>query len=275
MAGFTREHAMSSDEMMVLVFCGVLALALAAAWLYSAFGPSPLHGSKGARWPMWLMPPVCFGVVLVALQTLAADDVRNAPQYIALYAVLGACWVGITMRFAPLFGLYPRQDIVERRNPAAGWVMAGLMLGITFAYSGGNVGNGPGWWVVLACAALSTVTLYAVWCLVDWMTGITEFVTINRDRAAGIRLAAFLAASGLILGWAVAGDWVSVTATVRDLLHRGWLVFVLVVFEAMISAAAHPSADDPAPKPVLRGAVPAALYLIFAVLIVAPPENVR
>ena len=48
-----------------------------------------------------------------------------------------------------------------------GAILVEPMLGVTLCYAGGNIGNGPGWWVVVFSAGLSTVALFAAWMVLD------------------------------------------------------------------------------------------------------------
>src|SRR4051812_13339427 len=83
-------------------------------------------------------------------------------------------------------------------------------------HAGANIGNGPGWWVVIFSAALATGSLLVLWIALADLTPVADAVAIDRDPAAGIRLGGWLAASGLVLGRAVAGDWESAWQTVAE-----------------------------------------------------------
>jgi hypothetical protein len=52
-------------------------------------------------------------------------------------------------------------DATARRKPAQplehGNPAAGAILGLTLAFARGNIGNGPGWWVVVFSAGMSTL----------------------------------------------------------------------------------------------------------------------
>ncbi len=55
-------------------------------------------------------------------------------------------------------------------------------------------------------------------------------ITINRDNSSGIRLAGYLIGCGLILGRAVAGNWISTSETVGSFFKYGWpVIFLLMV----------------------------------------------
>ena len=48
-------------------------------------------------------------------------------------------------------------------NAAAAMATAGATIGVTLSYAGGNIGDGPGWWVVVFSAAIATAGLFACW----------------------------------------------------------------------------------------------------------------
>jgi hypothetical protein len=197
----------------------------------------------------------------VVLRTLAADDVRDAPAYLFMYLGLGSAWVGFFQGRTLWLGIGGRDDVVERANPAAGLTVGGALLGLSLCFAGGNVGNGPGWWVVLFCAGLATAAWFAVWWIVEAATGVSEQVTVDRDSAAGLRLAALLLSSGMLLGRAVAGDWVSMGRTLADFAACAWPLAGFVLVE--IGAGRIRSAPA-----FVRGPLPAAVYLVAAVLLV-------
>ena len=111
-----------------------------------------------------------------------------------------------------------RDDVVERRNPAAGLVVAGETIAAACCIGGSNIGNGPGPEAVVFCPVLSSGTLLLFWLILDRVASVNDTVTIERDRQAGLRLGAYLVATGAILGASVTGDWVSVEATTSDFL---------------------------------------------------------
>jgi hypothetical protein len=83
--------------------------------------------------------------------------------------------------------------------------------------------------VVAFSAGLSTVGFLGLWALTEWLTGISELVTVERAGGAGLRLGGFLAGTGMILGRSVAGDWVSAQATVRDFIGMAWPALLLAL----------------------------------------------
>ena len=86
-----------------------------------------------------------------------------------------------------------------------GWYSEGELRSL--CYAGANIGNGPGWWVVAFTAGLATASFAILWFLMDRLGRFSESITVDRDVASGIRLAAALVAIGLVLARAAAGDW--------------------------------------------------------------------
>lgn len=255
---------MSGDEVFMLIASAIVALVSWGAWYIK---PALVQGVR-RRPPAWrllrLMPLVAAALLWVVLRTAASFDVRDDPQYLVFYLVLGAAWVGLWIRWLAVAGISTRDDVVERANGSAAVAVTGALLAITMAYAGGNIGDGPGWWVVVFSAALATLALFAAWMVLEVVSGVSDTVTVDRDPSAGLRLFGFLAASGLILGRSVAGDWISAEATVRDFAITAWPVLVLVVVAAIVERAARPTPESPRPSPFAFGFVPALLYLAGA-----------
>ena len=208
-----------------------------------------------------LAPLVAAALLWAVLRTASSFDVQDDPVYLTFYLVLGSAWVGLWIRSPALAGISVRDDVVERANGSAAIVVAGAMLGITLCYAGGNIGDGPGWWVVVFSAALATLALLAAWMVLEFASGVSDTITVDRDPAAGLRLAGFLIACGLILGRGVAGDWVSAEATVRDFVAAAWPVVVLVIVAAIVERVARPTPESPQSPVFAYGIAPALLYL--------------
>jgi hypothetical protein len=256
---------MSGDEVFVLIASAIVALVSWGAWYIA---PARIQ-RVGRRAPAWrlvrLTPLVAAALLWLVLRNAASFDVRDDPRYLTFYLLLGAAWVGVWIRWLAVTGVSIRDDVVERSNGSAALVVIGALFGITLAYAGGNVGNGPGWWVVVFSAALATLALFAAWMLLEAVTGVSDIVTVDRDPSAGFRLGGFLLACGLILGRSVAGDWISAEATVRDFTATAWPVIVLVGVAAVIERVARPTAETPRPSLVAYGFIPALLCVAGAV----------
>lgn len=256
---------MSPDEVLVLVASLIVLFSAWAAWYWQAatiaVRPAPRHGR-----PLLLaLPLACVLVLWIVLRELASFDVRDDGKYMFMYMALGLAWVGALIRGTALAGISMRDDVLERRNGAAAIAIGGAMIGLTFAFAGGNIGDGPGWWVVVFAAGLATLALFLAWLALDALTGVADAITIDRDRASGLRLAGFLVAAGLIVGRASAGDWVSVGATLVDFALVGWPVLPLVALATIAERSMRPTPERPAPPAVATGLIPGVLYILVAI----------
>ena len=263
--------SMSADE--VVIFVAAVALG-PLALLLRVFQLANIARVRIASYDVRALAAVvvaCGILILIALRVAASSDVRDAPLYLALYVALGLAWLRLAEPLFIVAGLSIRDDVVERRNPAALPAVVGGLVGMSCLYAGANIGNGPGWWVVVFCAALATGIWLLVWVLLAVLSGADEHVTIERDPASGLRLGGFLAATGLVLGRAVAGDWVSVSATVDDALRAAWPVLPLLVLAVFLERRMRPTVTRPLPDSVMAGVVPAAVYVGAALVYLIAP----
>jgi len=175
------------------------------------------------------IPLVSMVLLLVCLLTLSASTVRGSLQYVAMYLALGAAWLGVMRWIYPLLGISTRDDVLERGNSAANRSLAGALIGSCCAFIGANTGNGPGVEAVLFSAVLSAILFLGIWFGVEFGTRASEAVTVDRDNGAGTRLGGFLAAAGMLSGWAVAGTWISAQSTAKDLIFCAWPAVALGV----------------------------------------------
>ena len=255
---------MSGDEGFIVLICCLITLIGLGRWYYLTSAAAGFGAARAQRVPLYFIPLLCVAVLFVVLKLAASHDVRDSWPYLMMYLVMGAAWVVLwtgTLRFV---GVSVRDDALERRNPAASYAIAGVLVGLTLCFAGGNIGNGPGWWVVLFCAALSTVSLFAIWALVQSLGGTSELISVERDVASGVRLAGFLAAAGLICGRGAAGDWTGATNAARDFALIAWPVLPLAVVEVAASRMLKPTPQWPRPSVVASGLLPATVYLALA-----------
>lgn len=260
---------MSEDEVFVFIACAILGPFTWLPWLWHAAFTARRCSSFRHRWGLYVFPLLCAALLAAVLRLYASADVRTDPVYIAFYLALGATWVGLASRLVGVFGLSARDDVIERANPAATYAIGGALLGITLCFAGGNIGDGPGWWVVVFSAALSTLAFFLLWVLLHRFTGLADAVTIDRDPASGIRLAGYFIGSGLILGRAVAGDWVSVPATLSDFAAMAWPVLLLWAAAVLLESTFRPTQERPLPSPLTYGLAPLAAYVALAAFFVA------
>lgn len=220
--------------MEVLLFPGVIIALYLWFRFYSAlfrvrqFRPNTTHRKLSV-----VLPLLSMAFIFVVLLTLSSPDVQSNAEWIIWYTIGGAVWLRLGLFVLSLLGVAARDDVLERHNSAAAWVVYGVMIGTTLCYAGSNIGSGPGPEVVLFCAVLSTTFLFAFWFVLERAFQLADKITIERDESTGIRVCSWLASLGLIFGGAVAGDWASVEGTLRDFFRYAW-VALLFLFSAMV-----------------------------------------
>lgn len=217
-----EQRKLSSFEVFVLFGSIILAFRAWSPWFRDAATVNPLQLSSQVRLVLFIVPVICVSLTIATLLKLAARDVRNDPAYIAIYAALGAAWLGGMTLLFPFLGISARYDALERQNRGALVAICGALLGATFSFAGANIGDGPGMEVVLFCGVLSSAMFLFLWAAVERATSISEAITIERNTGAGIRLGGFLTGLGSLCGWAVAGDWISWSATMLDFARSLW-----------------------------------------------------
>ncbi|MEH2163310.1 MAG: hypothetical protein V7K38_20325 [Nostoc sp.] len=107
------------------------------------------------------------------MRVLASQDVRNNVLYLTFYLLMGATWVGIAVEAFLFCGLSVRDDAIERQNAAVSYSISGALIGVTLCFAGGNIGDGPGWWVVVYLAMLPIGAWFLLWLVVEFFTQIS------------------------------------------------------------------------------------------------------
>lgn len=259
---------MSGDEVTALLVSAILGLYGWQGWI----GGLLRLQSLSRRWPTQLLagltPPVAGLAIYCVLCKWSSQDVRQSPGYILFYMLMWFGWTGLWHSLLPRFGLSCRDDALERGNTAAGAATAGALLGVTFAFAGANIGDGPGWYVVAFSAGLATAALLGLWFASTQITNVHDAIVIDRDLAAGLRTGGFFVGTGLILGRAVAGNWHSSSAALGDFITKGWPALILWVILVAFDAIANPTPQRPAPNRLLLGALPALLFIIAGIVVV-------
>jgi len=218
----------------------------------------------GQRVPLYLAPPLSLGLLGVVLLRCAAGDVRGGGIYFALFMALGGAWIFATLALCGCLGVDFRSDALENHNSAVIIALSGVIIGVTLAYAGGNIGEGDSIWQTIFSSALATLGWLLSWCLLDGLTHTSIAVAESRDKASAWRLAGFLVASGLILGRAAAGDWQSVSNTLLDFAKYGWPELIMLGIATPLERALQPAVKNPSPKIETYGILPAGSYLLFA-----------
>jgi hypothetical protein len=119
--------------------------------------------------------------------------------------------------------------------------------------------------VVVFSAVISTAGVGILWLAVAGATSIIDAVTIDRDLAAGWRLAGLCVGGGIVSGYAVTGDWISAPATIIDFFMRAWPLIVLAAIAIGIERAAPLTPARPHGPVISGGIAPAALYVAIAI----------
>lgn len=260
---------MSPDEVLVLIGCLVVGALVWGSWYRQALRVAPLVRRSASASIPDMAPLLSLGVLFSVLMRFASSDVRESGIYLLFYCLMGVAWLGLSVLLLPILGLSRRDDVLERGNAAAGWAVGGAMLGITLCFAGGNIGDGPGWWVVAFCAALSTLGLLLLWVCLDLITGAADAISVERDVASGIRAAGFFVGAGLILGRAVAGDWTTAGAAARDFLTVGWPACIVLAVAAAGQRVLRPTASQPQRPPLTAGLLPGLAFVALGVLILS------
>ena len=175
-----------------------------------------------------ILPVVLLGALTLALRAFAAREVREQGGYLQFFVFLGLIWLVATLKALAWLGISLVDDVVERENTAAGCAVGGAMIAGTICYAFSNFGEGETIWTTLGPAALGFVACMALWAAYQRLSGASDAIAIDRDLLSGLRFAGMAIGSSLIIGRAMAGDYVSVEATFRDLWQQGWPALALV-----------------------------------------------
>jgi hypothetical protein len=257
---------MSGDEVFVLIVSCIIAAIAWGTWfrdslLFNSFTPWARASVR-----CFLTPLLCAAILLSILRQWSAQDVRNSVPYLIFYFVFGTAWLGLVQRVFTFGGINARDDVFERRNRAAATAWRGSMVGLTLCFAGGNIGDGPGWWVVLFSALLATGALFALWLTLDRLTGIVDSITINRNSSAGLRAAGFFVATGLVLGRAVAGNWSSAAMTMVDFVKLGWPAAILLLVATVFEFACRTAPTRRPELTLIHGWFPAIILVVLGAL---------
>ena len=228
---------MDSVEAFVLVVSVIVSAQQWFGWYRDIFEVNRLSVALRQRVILSIAPLICMAILLATLRELGDEAVRRNFWYLLLYLSLGAAWLAGIVALAPLLGVSARDDALERANHSASWAASGALLGSTFCFAGANIGNGPGIEVVVFSAFLATGLFLLLWFIAEWFASFSEEITVERNLGAGIRLGGFLTAIGILCGWTVAGDWVSVSTTLKDFGRSAWPAILLTAVAIVIEAA--------------------------------------
>lgn len=225
------------DISFLLVWGGIVLYILWRGWFSRLMFPGFASAHPSVRFSLLILPMMCAVFLLFVLLKYSSATVRSDRLWVSGYFVFGAAWiVGLQFVFGFL-GIGMRDDVIERRNASAAWVVAGQLLASTFCFAGANIGNGQGPEVVVFCVLLSTASLLLTWVLFDWISSVSETVTIERNLAAGIRASGWLTAVGIICGASVTGDWSGTLRTLNDVVRYAWPMAIFSLGMALFERA--------------------------------------
>jgi uncharacterized membrane protein YjfL (UPF0719 family) len=196
-----------------------------------SFRPNKIH-----RTVLKILPIICVLVIAAVIWRWGSNDVRSSASWIFLYTMGGAAWLLLGLYLLSLLGVGLREDVLERQNPAAAWVVYGALTGTALCYTGANIGSGPGTEVVIFCAVLSTAFLFGFWFCLERIFRLADKVTIEREESIGIRVGGWMLSLGLIFGAAVAGDWESLEGTVWDFFGFAWVAVLFLLAAVAIES---------------------------------------
>jgi uncharacterized membrane protein YjfL (UPF0719 family) len=256
---------MSGDEVLALIVSLIIGVLGWKAWLGGLLFLNLRSRPAATRLLGWLLPFLSGAVMWFVLKHWSSHDVRDDFVYVFFYMAMWFGWLGAWIRLLPYIGLSCRDDMLEAGNAAAGLAIGGGILGVTFIFAGGNIGDGPGWWVVVFCGGVATASVLLLWLIGSRITNLPEIITVDRDVASGWRAAGFFIGSGLILGRAMAGNWHSAGQTLADFSAKGWPVLLLWGLVLFVDIVNRPTPQRPAPDRIVFGVLPCLLFIAFGI----------
>ena len=173
-------------------------------------------------------------VNLAVLLTLASADVRSSPFYVVFYLVMGLAASVFTLIALKLAGV-SRGDVYERGNRAASTLEFAAVVAGGIAFAGANIGDGPGFWVVIISAMLSMGSLFALALLHVASARTVYRILVDRERGTAFRFGCLLIGCGLVLGRSVAGDWIDLGSTLADFGRRAWPAAIMVLLDIIVA----------------------------------------
>ncbi len=255
---------MADDEVAILMVSALFCLVFWGGFFVRLTQVTTLAHPLPRRLPLYIAPFFCQVLHLIVLTLFAAKEVRTSGSYILLFSAVWGLALGATTLLAGGIGINAIADGVERNNAAAVWAVGGAWLATTLCSCGANIGEGTSIYFTLGPLLLAFGTLSALWFLFAALTRSTAAITLDRDLASGIRLAGLLVSWGLLLGRAVAGDWVSTAATLKDFATEGWPALALLGMSVVVEFGLRPKYQGPFAPWKMPGLVPGALYIIVA-----------
>jgi hypothetical protein len=202
--------------------------------------------------------------VALALYFWGAAEIRATFGEIIFLSIGCAVWLALATKLFAWFGLGLFEDAIDRKNDAALTALCGAIISAAILYAGGSVGEGPSYMNNVFSAGTATLAFFGLWVVLEIGANISFSIVEERDAASGIRFAGFLLSTALVLARAVAGDWHSESATVRDLINDGWFAVIICAIAVPLERFARPNREHPFRAWVTFGLLPGLFYLVLA-----------
>ena len=242
----------------------IIVIVAFAGWTRHVLTTAALGCRRAERWPLLVMPALGLAALFVVLARWADPDIwKENGSLIVVFVASGLAWMLIPVHAFAWLNVSLHRDALAGRNPAAVWTCAGALLAVELTFAGGNIGTGSEVTTFLS-AALATGMLFVLWLAIEMISHISVAITVERDVGSGVRLAGLLVALGLILGRAVAGDWVSIHDTLRDFIRDGWTADALALGAAVVDRRLQPTGRAPVRTTLVAGVLPALAYVAVA-----------
>ena len=220
--------------------------------------------NRSTPWAFYLCAVAALTLVAVTLEFRGVAEIRATVTEVFFLTFMAAVWLTVATRLFPWFGLSLRDDAVERKNASALISLCGAVLALGFIYAGANIGEGPSITNNFFCDVIGSASFFLLWFLLELFGKISRSIAEDRDLATGLRTCGLFLAFGLIIGRALAGDWHSEAATIRDFIHDGWPATILLLLALIVEPLARPNRRQAFPPWPAYGLLPAALYVSLA-----------
>jgi hypothetical protein len=206
----------SQDEFFVLMISGFAVVWAAWGWYSRIVNSAAVVRIRPSYLWLEFVPAFALVIVFAVVKFAGSFDVRNDPEYVLLYSVLGGAWMFAAAYLMSQLGISFRDDAIERRNPAAAIMVGSALVANALIYAGANIGDGPGWWVVIAAGLIGSGAWFLLWSALEYLIAASERITVDRDVSVALRLGGYMLAMGLICARGSAGDWTSLEQTLRE-----------------------------------------------------------
>lgn len=222
--------------------------------------------NRSTPWAFYLCAVAALTLVAVTLEFWGAAEIRATVTEVFFLTFVAAVWLILMAKLFPWFGLSLRDDAVERKNLSALIALCGAVLALGIIYAGANIGEGPSFTNNFFCDAIGTASFLLLWFVIELFGKVSRSIAEDRDLATGLRTCGLFLAFGLIMGRALAGDWHSEAATVRDFIRDGWPAVILLLLAVTVEPFTRPNRRRAFPPWPVFGLLPAAIYISLAVV---------